>query len=158
MFRGSPWRYVSLVTGFSWGFLIGLGCMLLYRASSDYGIVGDCRFTFAFVLLVSGILVLAVSARVSRYAEQKVLYRPQGAIAEPQTYSASEAGLIQRSKYSEQRTAWSAFEAVERDSTYIYLFLDRGYATCIPIRAFENQTQCEEFISVVNRYVSSAQG
>lgn len=156
MFRGSPWRHVPFFWNFLWGFLIGTGGMLLFRFTADYCGPTDRRLTCGLGLLLGGVLVLATASKVAQSASRKVLFRPGGSSFGPQIFTVTDTALVQQSNTGEIKTVWSAFEGIEEDKNYLYLFLDRGFATFIPRRAFPDQSAYQEFAALINRHVSAA--
>lgn len=85
---------------------------------------------------------------------QKVAFRPGGFFFRPKTFSFTEKGLIQRSQFFEEVTAWSAIEGIEEDDSYLYFFLDRGTATYIPKQAFPDAKSFQDFLSAARQFVS----
>lgn len=85
------------------------------------------------------------------------MLRAGGAVLSPQSFSATDNGLVQRCRLSESRTSWSDIEAVEEDSDYLYFFHDRGVATIIPRRVFPTRTAYNEFVALVRSYVAPSE-
>jgi hypothetical protein len=158
MFRGSPWRYLPFFWDFSYGFLIGIGGMQIFYFTRDYCGPINQRLIWGLGLLAAGIVILGAASRVAAVASRKVVLRPGSSFLTPQVFSVTNRGLTQRSKNSEHITYWSGIEGLEEDTNYLYLFHDRGVATYIPRSAFPNHTAIQEFVELVNRYVSKTKG
>lgn len=68
----------------------------------------------------------------------------------------SEQGLHETTEVNVSQFAWTGFDRVERNEQYIFAFISAVMAHIIPIRAFSDSNQANEFYSAMKNYIEQA--
>lgn len=151
--RSSPLRYLAIGWNFLWGFLVGIGSMLLYRYALDLYCVDDKRLIWGVSFAFAGIAVLVLNPVVAVYVQKRVMFAKGGFYTAMQSITIDDGHLLHRCSATESRIAWADIVAVEEDATYLYIFLDQGMAIPIPRRAFDDSASFHNFAGALAAHV-----
>lgn len=73
-------------------------------------------------------------------------------LREVRTLTISPNYIETQSSLAENRMKWPLVEKVAVDNEYIFIFISANQAVIIPNRAFQHETQRQEFIALINSY------
>jgi hypothetical protein len=69
------------------------------------------------------------------------------------TITINEDKLTEETKFNRTEHYWDGFGAIKKTRNYVYLFIGRYYAHIIPVEAFNNPVQADEFVGFCKRMV-----
>lgn len=114
-------------------------------------------FTIPFFLVVSLIWIFyypkffkwLIKRNVSKMLDEG----KNKAIIGEQRLSISNEGIIAISEAGEMKSNWSLVEKIGKTKKNIYIYISSISAYIIPIKAFNNEEEVNNFISTVNKYI-----
>lgn len=70
----------------------------------------------------------------------------------PVSLSLEESGIIETTKAGESKANWSSIERIEENKDYIFIYINSVSASIIPVRAFGDIEEKNEFLMTLKRY------
>lgn len=76
-----------------------------------------------------------------------------GGVLGSKTYILQDDGFKSISDSSESLTKWNGIQKIEISKNYIYIFIDNIAAYIVPIRAFRDTSEMEQFVEIIKSHL-----